>query len=130
MEKEPAVRRGLANGNATSCVESSSKGMLPAVPFALRSGSANIPANETGVTQRSRHQHRPADELLELRSTEKTYMASVSCQQLEDQLIALWRQNSTAESTAPIAAGDDRASINVCYAITRELAPYTQERTP
>ena len=48
--------------------------------------------------------------LLELRSTEKTYMASVSWQYPEDQLIALRRQNAQAEEAAPIAAGLDFAS--------------------
>lgn len=55
--------------------------------------------------------------LLELRSTEKTYMASVSWQYPEDQLIALRRQNATAEAAAPIAAGVDLAAINFRYAI-------------
>ena len=40
--------------------------------------------------------------LLELRSTEKTYMASVSWQYPQDQLIALRRQNAEAEAAAPI----------------------------
>ncbi|MGY3441276.1 P-type conjugative transfer protein TrbG [Bradyrhizobium sp. USDA 4473] len=55
--------------------------------------------------------------LLELRSTEKTYMASVSWQYAEDQLIALRRQNTAAEEAAPIATGVDLASINFRYAI-------------
>ncbi|MBR0867804.1 P-type conjugative transfer protein TrbG [Bradyrhizobium diazoefficiens] len=55
--------------------------------------------------------------LLELRSTEKTYMASVSWQYPEDQLIALRRQNAAAETAAPIAAGVDLASINFRYSI-------------
>ncbi|WP_284273018.1 P-type conjugative transfer protein TrbG [Bradyrhizobium iriomotense] len=55
--------------------------------------------------------------LLELRSTEKTYMASVSWQYPEDQLIALRRQNAAAETAAPIASGVDLASINFRYAI-------------
>ncbi|QPF95369.1 P-type conjugative transfer protein TrbG [Bradyrhizobium commune] len=55
--------------------------------------------------------------LLELRSTEKTYMASVSWQYPEDQLIALRRQNATAEAATPIAAGVDLGSINFRYAI-------------
>ena len=55
--------------------------------------------------------------LLELRSTEKTYMASVSWQYPEDQLIALRRQNQEAEASAPIAAGVDLAAINFRYAI-------------
>lgn len=55
--------------------------------------------------------------LLELRSTEKTYMASVSWQYPEDQLIALRRQNQEAQVAAPIAAGVDLAAINFRYAI-------------
>jgi type IV secretion system protein TrbG len=55
--------------------------------------------------------------LLELRSTEKTYMASVSWQYPEDQLIALRQQNRSAEAAAPIATGVDLAAINFRYAI-------------
>ena len=55
--------------------------------------------------------------LLELRSTEKTYMASVSWQYPEDQLIALRQQNATADAAAPIAVGVNLASINFRYAI-------------
>jgi type IV secretion system protein TrbG len=55
--------------------------------------------------------------LLELRSTEKTYMASVSWQYPEDQLIALRQQNATAEAAEPIASSVDLASINFRYAI-------------
>jgi type IV secretion system protein TrbG len=55
--------------------------------------------------------------LLELRSTEKTYMASVSWQYPEDQLIALRRHNATAESAAPIATGVDVSALNFRYAI-------------
>jgi type IV secretion system protein VirB9 len=54
---------------------------------------------------------------LELRSTEKTYIASVSWQYPEDQLIALRQQNQTAEAAAPIATGVDLAAINFRYAI-------------
>ena len=50
--------------------------------------------------------------LLELRSTEKTYMASVSWQYPEDQLIALRQQNAAAETAAPIATAVDLAAIN------------------
>ena len=55
--------------------------------------------------------------LLELRSTEKTYMASVSWQYPEDQLIALRQQARAAEAGAPIAAGVDLGAINFRYAI-------------
>jgi len=55
--------------------------------------------------------------LLELRSTPKTYMASVSWQYPEDQLIALRRQSAEAQASAPIAAGVDLAAINFRYEI-------------
>lgn len=54
---------------------------------------------------------------MELRSGEKTYMASVSWQYPEDQLIALRQQNQTAEAAAPIATGVDLAAINFRYSI-------------
>ena len=55
--------------------------------------------------------------LMELRSTEKTYMASVSWQYPEDQLIALRRQNALAETAAPIETGVDIAALNFRYSI-------------
>lgn len=55
--------------------------------------------------------------LLELRSTEKTYMASVSWQYPEDQLIALRRQNQVADAAAPIATDVDISALNFRYAI-------------
>ena len=62
--------------------------------------------------------------LLELRSTEKTYMASVSWQYPEDQLIALRRQNAAAEAATPIATGLDLASLNFRYAIEGDSPPW------
>ena len=55
--------------------------------------------------------------LLELRSTAATYMASVSWQYPEDQLIALRGQNEAADAVAPIATGVDIAALNFRYAI-------------
>jgi type IV secretion system protein VirB9 len=49
---------------------------------------------------------------LELRSTEKTYMASVSWQYPHDQLIALRRQNAVAEAAAPVDTGLDVGRLN------------------
>ena len=54
---------------------------------------------------------------LELRSTEKTYMASVSWQYPHDQLIALRRQNAVAEAAAPVDTGLDVGRLNFRYAI-------------
>ncbi|GAA0631567.1 P-type conjugative transfer protein TrbG [Sphingomonas ursincola] len=61
---------------------------------------------------------------MELRSTERTYMASVSWQYPQDQLIALRRQNVQAEATQPVASGVDLASINFRYAIEGDRAPW------
>ena len=61
---------------------------------------------------------------LELRSTERTYMASVSWQYPQDQLIALRRQNAQAEAARPIATGVDLANINFRYAIEGDRAPW------
>jgi type IV secretion system protein VirB9 len=54
---------------------------------------------------------------LELRSTEKTYMASVSWAYAQDQLIALRRQNAAADAARPIATGVDINALNFRYKI-------------
>ncbi|MEA2909720.1 MAG: type secretion system protein TrbG [Bradyrhizobium sp.] len=54
---------------------------------------------------------------LELRSTEKTYMASVSWAYAQDQLIALRRQNTAADTAAPVATGVDINALNFRYRI-------------
>uniref|UniRef100_B0SV71 P-type conjugative transfer protein TrbG n=1 Tax=Caulobacter sp. (strain K31) TaxID=366602 RepID=B0SV71_CAUSK len=61
---------------------------------------------------------------MELRSTERTYMASVSWQYPQDQLIALRRQNAQAEATQPVASGVDLANVNFRYAIDGDRAPW------
>ena len=61
---------------------------------------------------------------MELRSTERTYMASVSWQYPQDQLIALRRQNAQAEAARPVATGIDLANINFRYAIEGDRAPW------
>ncbi|TIN95496.1 MAG: P-type conjugative transfer protein TrbG [Mesorhizobium sp.] len=61
---------------------------------------------------------------MELRSTEKTYMASVSWQYPQDQLIALRRQNAQAQAALPVATGVDLASINFRYSIEGDRAPW------
>jgi P-type conjugative transfer protein TrbG len=62
--------------------------------------------------------------LLELRSTEKTYMASVSWQYPQDQLIALRRQNAEAQAAAPIQSGVDISRLRFRYAIEGDDAPW------
>ena len=54
---------------------------------------------------------------LELRSAEKTYMASVSWAYPQDQLIALRRQNAAADEAAPMASGVDIGALNFRYRI-------------
>jgi P-type conjugative transfer protein TrbG len=61
---------------------------------------------------------------MELRSTERTYMASVSWQYPQDQLIALRRQNQQAEAAQPVASGVDLANVNFRYAIDGDRAPW------
>ena len=61
---------------------------------------------------------------MELRSTEKTYMASVSWQYPQDQLIALRRQNAQAEAARPVASGIDLANVNFRYDVSGDRAPW------
>lgn len=61
---------------------------------------------------------------LELRSTEKTYMASVSWQYPQDQLIALRRQNAQAFAAQPVASGVDIQKLNFRYRIEGDTAPW------
>ncbi|CAN7697176.1 P-type conjugative transfer protein TrbG [Mesorhizobium sp. LjRoot246] len=61
---------------------------------------------------------------LELRSTEKTYMASVSWQYPQDQLIALRRQNAQASAARPVAAGVDIQKLNFRYRVEGDAAPW------
>ncbi|CAM5761160.1 hypothetical protein LMIY3S_00046 [Labrys miyagiensis] len=62
--------------------------------------------------------------LLELRSTDRTYMASVSWQYPEDQLIALRRRNVEAQVAAPIDAGIDITKLRFRYQITGDNPPW------
>nr|ART39142.1 H253 [uncultured bacterium] len=68
------------------------------------------------TTQRTYH--------IELRSTEKTYMASVSWQYPQDQLIALRRQNAEARAAEPVASGIDLARVNFRYDIVGDRAAW------
>lgn len=62
--------------------------------------------------------------LIELNSTETAYMAQVSWQYPQDQLIALRQQNTQAQAQTPIAEGVDIASLNFRYAIDGDSAPW------
>src|SRR3546814_892454 len=61
---------------------------------------------------------------MELRSTERTYMASFSWQYPQDQLIALRKQNADAQAARPVATGVDLANVNFRYAIDGDRAPW------
>jgi type IV secretion system protein VirB9 len=61
---------------------------------------------------------------MELRSTERTYMASVSWQYPQDQLIALRRQNTEAQAAQPVATGIDISRVNFRYEIDGDRAPW------
>jgi len=54
---------------------------------------------------------------LELRSADKTYMASVSWAYAQDQLIALRQHNAAADAAAPVASGVDIDALNFRYRI-------------
>lgn len=62
--------------------------------------------------------------LLELHSTPKTYMASVSWQYPEDQIFALKQQNAEADAATPIAAGINISALNFRYAIEGDNPPW------
>lgn len=65
---------------------------------------------------------------LELRSTPSTYMASVSWQYPQDQLIALRRQNARAAETQAVATGIDISKLNFRYRIEGDPAPWRPMR--
>jgi type IV secretion system protein VirB9 len=65
---------------------------------------------------------------MELRSTEKTYMASVSWHYPQDQLIALRRQSAEAQAAQPVSTGIDLAKVNFRYEVTGDRAPWRQLR--
>jgi type IV secretion system protein VirB9 len=65
---------------------------------------------------------------LELRSTEKTYMASVSWIYPQDELIALHRQNAQAEAARPVATALDLNTLHFRYAIEGDNPPWRPVR--
>ncbi|MCW0422881.1 P-type conjugative transfer protein TrbG [Xanthomonas sacchari] len=62
--------------------------------------------------------------LLELTSTEKTWMASVSWDYPKDRMLALQRQASRAQATAPVDAGLSLEKIRFRYAISGSNPPW------
>lgn len=61
---------------------------------------------------------------LELRATQRTWMASVSWTYPADQLIALRGQNAAAQATAPIASGVDVGALQFRYRIIGDNPPW------
>jgi type IV secretion system protein VirB9 len=61
---------------------------------------------------------------MELRSTERTYMASVSWIYPQDQLIALRRRNALADAATPVEANLDVDAIRFRYAIEGDNPPW------
>jgi type IV secretion system protein TrbG len=61
---------------------------------------------------------------MELRSTEQTYMASVSWVYAQDEIIALHRQNEAAAAAAPVDAGLDIDRVRFRYTIEGDNPPW------
>lgn len=61
---------------------------------------------------------------LELRSDERTYMASVSWDYPQDQIVALRGQDRDADLTTPVATGVDLDALNFRYRIEGDDAPW------
>ena len=61
---------------------------------------------------------------MEMRSTERTYMASVSWIYPQDQLIALRRQNALADAAIPVETNLDVDAIRFRYAIEGDSPPW------
>ena len=61
---------------------------------------------------------------LELRSDERTYMASVSWEYPEDQIVALRGQDRDADLGNPVATGVDLDALNFRYRIEGDEAPW------
>jgi type IV secretion system protein TrbG len=61
---------------------------------------------------------------LELRAVDKTYMASVSFNYPQDELIALKAQNTAAEQVSPIAADVDLTQLSFRYDIKGDNPPW------
>ncbi|MBH2043084.1 P-type conjugative transfer protein TrbG [Acidovorax sp. D2M1] len=62
--------------------------------------------------------------LLELTSTEKTWMASISWEYPKDKMLALQRQAQAAQTAAPVDTGLSLAKIRFRYAISGSSPPW------
>lgn len=61
---------------------------------------------------------------LEMRSAERTYMASVSWSYPQDQLIALRRQAAGAQAAQPVTSGVDVDALNFRYRLEGDTPPW------
>ncbi|TKR54269.1 P-type conjugative transfer protein TrbG [Allopusillimonas ginsengisoli] len=62
--------------------------------------------------------------LLELTSTEKTWMASVSWEYPKDRMLALQRQNQAAQAAAPVDTGLALGNLRFRYAVSGSNPPW------
>ncbi|WP_323012436.1 MULTISPECIES: P-type conjugative transfer protein TrbG [Pseudomonadota] len=62
--------------------------------------------------------------LLELTSTEKTWMASVSWEYPKDRMLALQRQNQAAQATAPVDTGLALEKLHFRYTVSGSNPPW------
>ncbi len=62
--------------------------------------------------------------LLELTSTEKTWMASVSWEYPKDRMLALQRQNQAAQASAPVDTGLALENLHFRYAVSGSNPPW------
>ncbi|MGB3291319.1 MAG: P-type conjugative transfer protein TrbG [Burkholderiaceae bacterium] len=62
--------------------------------------------------------------LLELTSTEKTWMASVSWEYPKDRMLALQRQNQVAQASAPVDTGLALENLHFRYAVSGSNPPW------
>ena len=65
---------------------------------------------------------------LEMRSSERTYMASLSWAYAADQLIALRQANERAEAAQSMASGVDLDALNFRYAVEGDTPPWRPSR--
>ena len=63
-----------------------------------------------------------------MRSSERTYMASLSWAYAADQLIALRQGNERAEAAQPVASGVDLDALNFRYTVDGDTPPWRPSR--
>lgn len=96
---------------------SSGSGDAPRVNVMVKPIRSGLKTNLVITTSRRTY-------LLELTSTEKTWMASVSWEYPKDKMLALQRQAQTASAAAPIDAGLSLEKIRFRYAVSGSNPPW------